>query len=90
MRTTGVLSKLMTDGPCSMDALAAELGCSKSNVFTNLRALVAAGIVERQRPPSTRHDLYALRGKYPDIIVGAYLARVRAVIDDKRALTRKS
>lgn len=85
-----VAALYLADGPCSMDALAGELGCSKSNVFTNLRALEAFGIVERQRPVSARHDLYVLRGKYPDIIVGAYLARVRAVIDDKRALTRRA
>jgi DNA-binding transcriptional regulator GbsR (MarR family) len=85
-----VAALYLADGACSMDALAAELGCSKSNVFTNLRALEGAGIVERQRPSGLRHDVYALRGKYPDIIVGAYLARVRAVIDDKRALTRRS
>lgn len=85
-----VAALYLADGACSMDALALELGCSKSNVFTNLRALEAAGIVERQRPQSTRHDLYALRGKYPDIIVGAYLARLRAVVDDKRQLTRRA
>jgi DNA-binding transcriptional regulator GbsR (MarR family) len=85
-----VAALYLADGPCSMDLLSAELGCSKSNVFTNLRALEAAGIVERQRLPSARHDVYVLRGKYPDIIVGAYLGRLRAVVDDKRALTRKA
>jgi DNA-binding transcriptional regulator GbsR (MarR family) len=85
-----VAALYLENGPCSMDALAAELGCSKSNVFTNLRALEGAGIVERQRPAGARHDVYALRGKYPDIIVGAYVARLRMVVDDKRALTRKA
>jgi len=85
-----VAALYLEGGPCSMDALAAELGCSKSNVFTNLRALEAAGIVERQRPPGARHDVFALRGKYPDVIVGAYVARLRLVVDDKRALTRKA
>jgi DNA-binding transcriptional regulator GbsR (MarR family) len=93
-----VAALYLADGPTSMDALSAELGCSKSNVFTNLRALEAAGIVERHRRPASepqlkggrRHDLYVLRGKYPDIVVGAYLARLRAVIDDKRALTRRA
>jgi DNA-binding transcriptional regulator GbsR (MarR family) len=80
----------LADEPCSMDALADTLGCSKSNVFANLRALEAAGIAERRREAGARHDLYALRGAYPDVIIGAYLARLRRVVHDKQALVARS
>ncbi|MDB4942620.1 MAG: hypothetical protein JWP97_2154 [Labilithrix sp.] len=81
-----VAALYLADGPLSMDGLVAELGRSKSNVFANLRALEAAGIVERHRPGGTRHDAFALRGKYPDVIVGAYVSRLRRVVMDKVAL----
>ena len=80
----------LADEPCSMDALAEELGCSKSNVFSNLRALEAAGIAEKRREAGARHDLYALRGAYPDVIIGAYLGRLRRVVHDKQALVARS
>jgi DNA-binding transcriptional regulator GbsR (MarR family) len=86
-----IVAALWLEGrPLSMDALAAELGVAKSNVFTNLRALEGASIVEKHRPVGARHDLYALRGAYPDVIVGAYLGRVRRVIEDKRVLARRA
>src|ERR1043165_9930298 len=59
-----VAALYLADGPLSMDALAEELGRSKSNIFANLRGL-------------------ALRGKYPDVVVGAYLSRLRRVVVDK-------
>ncbi|HRI69177.1 MAG TPA: hypothetical protein PK156_33330, partial [Polyangium sp.] len=31
-----------------------------------------------------------LRGKYPDVIIGAYLARLRRVVQDKRSLSRRA
>lgn len=80
----------LSDAPCSMDELAAALGCAKSNVFANLRALEAAGIVEKRREAGARHDVYALRGAYPDVIIGAYLARLRRVVRDKQALVGRS
>lgn len=73
----------LADQPLSMDALSEELRRSKSNVFANLRGLEAAGIVERRRAAGSRHDAFALRGKYPDIVIGAYLARLRRVVVDK-------
>ncbi|MCA9594262.1 MAG: hypothetical protein KC776_13150 [Myxococcales bacterium] len=76
--------------PRSMDQLSAELGRAKSNVFGNLRALEAAQIVERRREPGIRHDTFALRGAYPDVIVGAYISRLRQVVGDKRALVERS
>jgi len=85
-----VAALYLSDLPRSMDELSAELGRSKSNVFSNLRSLEAAGIVERQRAAGARYDRYALRGKYPDVIVGAYLARLRRVISDKRALSQRA
>jgi DNA-binding transcriptional regulator GbsR (MarR family) len=78
-----VAALYLADGPLSMDALSEELGRSKSNVFANLRGLEAAGIVERRRASGSRHDAFALRGKYPDIVVGAYLSRLRRVVIDK-------
>lgn len=78
-----VAALYLADGPLSMDALSEELGRSKSNVFANLRALEAASIVERRRASGSRHDAFALRGKYPDVVVGAYLTRLRRVVVDK-------
>jgi DNA-binding transcriptional regulator GbsR (MarR family) len=85
-----VAALYLADGPRSMDELSAELGRSKSNIFANLRGLEAAGIVEHRRESGTRHDRYRLRGKYPDIVIGAYVARLRRVVADKRALVRRS
>jgi DNA-binding transcriptional regulator GbsR (MarR family) len=85
-----VAALYLADGPRSMDDLGVELGRSKSNIFANVRGLEAAGIVERSRSPRTRHDSYALRGKYPDVIIGAYVGRLRRVVADKRALCRRA
>jgi DNA-binding transcriptional regulator GbsR (MarR family) len=74
----------------SMDELSAELGRSKSNIFANLRALEAAGIVERRRSAGARHDRFALRGPYPDVMIGAYIGRLRRMVSDKRALVERS
>jgi HTH-type transcriptional regulator, osmoprotectant uptake regulator len=85
-----VAALYLAEGPRSMDELSAELSRSKSNIFANLRGLEAAGIIERLREPGARHDTYALRGKYPDVIIGAYLARLRRVVQDKRSLSRRA
>jgi DNA-binding transcriptional regulator GbsR (MarR family) len=85
-----VAALYLAEGPRSMDQLSAELGRSKSNVFSNLRALEAAQIVERRREPGARHDTFALKGAYPDVIVGAYLTRLRRVVADKRELVVRS
>jgi HTH-type transcriptional regulator, osmoprotectant uptake regulator len=85
-----VAALYLAEGARSMDELSAELGRSKSNIFANLRGLEAAGIVEHNRLPGARHDRYRLRGKYPDVVIGAYVARLRRVVADKRALVRRS
>jgi DNA-binding transcriptional regulator GbsR (MarR family) len=85
-----VAALYLADGSRSMDELSAELGRSKSNIFANVRGLEAAGIIERSRTSGARFDSYALRGKYPDVIIGAYIARLRRVVADKRALTRRA
>lgn len=85
-----VAALYLADVPRSMDELSQELGRSKSNIFANLRGLEAAGIIERRRESGARHDSFALRGKYPDVIVGAYLGRLRRVVQDKRALARRA
>src|ERR1700722_3748299 len=85
-----VAALYLAEGPRSMDELSAELGRSKSNIFANLRGLEAAGIVEHHRTTGARHDSYRLRGKYPDVVIGAYLGRLRRVVSDKRALVRRS
>lgn len=81
-----VAALYLADESRSMDELSAELGRSKSNIFANLRGLEAAGIVERQREAGSRFDTFTLRGKYPDVIIGAYVGRLRRVVADKRAL----
>jgi DNA-binding transcriptional regulator GbsR (MarR family) len=85
-----VAALYLADGARSMDELSAELGRSKSNIFANLRGLEAAGIVEHHREAGARHDRYKLRGKYPDVVIGAYVSRLRRVVADKRALVRRS
>jgi len=85
-----VAALYLAEGARSMDELSAELGRSKSNIFANLRGLEAAGIVEHHRLPGARHDRYRLRGKYPDVVIGAYVSRLRRVVADKRALVRRS
>jgi DNA-binding transcriptional regulator GbsR (MarR family) len=85
-----VAALYLEDRPCSMDELSLELCRSKSNIFANVRGLEAAGIIERTRSSGARFDLYALRGKYPDVIIGAYITRLRRVVADKRALTRRA
>jgi HTH-type transcriptional regulator, osmoprotectant uptake regulator len=85
-----VAALYLADSPRSMDELSMELGRSKSNIFANLRGLEAAGIIERRRESGARHDSYTLRGKYPDVIIGAYLARLRRVVQDKRSLSRRA
>jgi DNA-binding transcriptional regulator GbsR (MarR family) len=85
-----VAALYLADGPRSMDELSAELGRSKSNIFGNLRGLEGAGIVSRHRERGARFDTYALRGKYPDVIIGAYLARLRRVVAEKRALSQRA
>jgi DNA-binding transcriptional regulator GbsR (MarR family) len=85
-----VAALYLAEGARSMDELSAELGRSKSNIFANLRGLEAAGIVEHHRLSGARHDRYRLRGKYPDVVIGAYVSRLRRVVADKRALVRRS
>jgi len=85
-----VAALYLSDGPQSMDALSEMLGRSKSNIFSNLRALEAAGIVEKTRTRGSRHDVFALRGPYPDVIIGAYLAKLRRVIVDKQELSTRA
>ena len=84
-----VAALYLSDDARSMDDLSLELGRSKSNIFSNLRSLESAGIVEKRRLPGQRHDVFALRGKYPDVIIGAYLARLRRVIADKKDLSKR-
>jgi DNA-binding transcriptional regulator GbsR (MarR family) len=85
-----VAALYLAEGPRSMDELSLELGRSKSNIFANLRGLEAAGIIERRRETGARHDSYTLRGKYPDVVIGAYISRLRRVVHDKQALCRRS
>jgi DNA-binding transcriptional regulator GbsR (MarR family) len=74
-----VAALYLSDVPRSMDDLSDELGRSKSNIFANLRGLEAAGI-----------DTFSLRGKYPDVIIGAYFSRLRRVVADKQQLCQKT
>jgi DNA-binding transcriptional regulator GbsR (MarR family) len=85
-----VAALYLADAPLSMDALSEDLGRSKSNIFANLRGLEAAGIVARHRASGSRHDTFVLRGKYPDVVVGAYLTRLRRVVLDKVTLCNQA
>jgi DNA-binding transcriptional regulator GbsR (MarR family) len=85
-----VAALYLADVPRSMEELSLELGRSKSNIFANLRGLEAAGIIERRREAGARHDSYTLRGKYPDVIIGAYITRLRRVVHDKQTLSRRA
>lgn len=85
-----VAALYLADEPRTMDALALELGRAKSNIFENLRGLEEAGIVTKERVPGERYDAFQLRGRYPDVIIGAYLARLRRVVEDKRALCQRT
>jgi HTH-type transcriptional regulator, osmoprotectant uptake regulator len=85
-----VAALYLSDVPRSMDDLSDELGRSKSNIFANLRGLEAAGIVQRHRASGARHDTFSLRGKYPDVIIGAYFSRLRRVVSDKQQLCART
>lgn len=85
-----VAALYLADAPRSMDDLSEELERSKSNIFANLRGLEGAGIIERRRQSGARHDSFALRGKYPDVIIGAYLGRLRRVVRDKQTLSQRA
>jgi HTH-type transcriptional regulator, osmoprotectant uptake regulator len=85
-----VAALYLAEEPRSMDELSLELGRSKSNIFANLRGLEAAGIIERRREAGARHDSYTLRGKYPDVVIGAYITRLRRVVHDKQTLSRRA
>ncbi len=85
-----VAALYLAESTMSMDELTCLLGRAKSNVFANLRALEAAGIVERRREAGARHDSFCLKGKYPDVVIGAYLTRLRGVVADKCTLSRRA
>jgi DNA-binding transcriptional regulator GbsR (MarR family) len=85
-----VAALYLADAPRTMDELSAELGRAKSNIFANLRGLERAGIVEKYRTEGARHDTFALKGRYPDVIIGAYLARLRRVVADKQELCQRT
>jgi DNA-binding transcriptional regulator GbsR (MarR family) len=85
-----VAALYLAEGPRTMDELSLELGRAKSNIFENLRGLEEAGIVSKHRAEGERYDTFQLRGKYPDVIIGAYLARLRRVVADKRALCQQT
>jgi DNA-binding transcriptional regulator GbsR (MarR family) len=69
--------------PRSMDDLATELGRSKSNVFSNLRALESLGIVRRVRVVGSQRDHYELAGDYPDVLVVAFARHLSRALHDK-------
>ena len=85
-----VAALYLSDGSQSMDELCVLLERSKSNVFNNLKGLEALGNVQHRREAGIRHDLYSLRGTYPDVIIGAYVTRLRSVVADLRALARRA
>jgi DNA-binding transcriptional regulator GbsR (MarR family) len=86
-----VVALFMADEARTSEELAGELDKANSNVFTNLRALEAAGIAERRRVPGTRRGVrWSLRGPYPDILIAAFAARLRHTLVEKRKLVERS
>jgi DNA-binding transcriptional regulator GbsR (MarR family) len=79
---------ILWDEPRSMDDLAEELGRSKSNVFNNLKALEALGIVRRVRIQGSARDHYELAGDYPDVLVVAFARHLSHNLADKSAELR--
>lgn len=80
-----VASLYLHDEPRSMDELAEELGRSKSNVFANLRALEALGIVRRVRISGSAKDHFELSGDYPDVLVVAFARHLSHALSTKSA-----
>lgn len=74
----------------TLDELVEEIGYAKSNVFQNMRSLEASGIVQRRRVGGRRSDRWVLAGPYPDVMVGAYLMRLRKMVGDKQVLAAKT
>ncbi len=78
-----VAALYLWEEPRSMDDLAGELGRSKSNVFSNLRALESLGIVRRVRVTGSARDHYELSGDYPDVLVVAFARHLSHTLRDK-------
>jgi DNA-binding transcriptional regulator GbsR (MarR family) len=51
---------LVSEHPCSLDELAAELQVSKGSVSTNARLLEQRGLLERVCRPADRRDYYSV------------------------------
>lgn len=85
-----VAALYLADGPRTTDELCALLQRSKSNVFNNLKGLEGLGVVSRRRAAQGRRDVYSLRGPYPDVIIGAYVIRLRSVVSGLRALAQRA
>src|SRR5258706_11132957 len=67
-----VAALYFSDGPQSMDTLSELLGRSKSNIFSNLRALEAAGHVEKTRPHRKRPHLFPPPRPFPPRLIRTY------------------
>lgn len=65
---------LLSEEPCSLDELVAELGASKASVSTDARRLLASGVVEKVPVPGDRRDYYRLA---PDFFARLTEHRVR-------------
>lgn len=66
---------LLSEEPCSLDALAERLGASKASVSTDARRLLERGIAERHTRPGDRRDYYQLAPDFLDRLVRHRLAR---------------
>ena len=53
---------LVSEKPCSLDELAAELRVSKASVSTNARLLEHRGVLEQVSRPADRRDYYRIPG----------------------------
>jgi DNA-binding transcriptional regulator GbsR (MarR family) len=70
---------LLSDGPQSLDALAATLGVSKASISTESRHLFERAIVERVSIPGDRRDYYELAPDFFGQVIRARVARWRRI-----------
>ena len=64
---------LVSDGPLTLDALAAALKVSKGSASTDARLLARMGVVERVTVPGDRRDYYQV---VPDLVARTVSARL--------------
>ncbi len=70
---------VLTDGPASLDEIAAELGISRASVSTEARRLQTEGLIERVTRPGDRRDFYQIAFDHTVTMIQHELARLQVV-----------